>query len=299
MIENLKKVLDIGATPYFIIGVEGRDVVGYTVKWVNDNLGITRDMIRYYEKENLIPKNINGGYRYFSNEDIDRIWGIKLLIGIGFSTKEIHSIMNDATYDFDMAIAQKVKELEQKRDENLMYLNFAKSIKFTGRVPTVKTIGSIKFEEFLHYAHENWNFYDDPRFEPFMQISDALISKEPREWNSEDMECMKSIFEDAETMMRSFALHGYYQVISDMREFEYSSEMVQRVVAMLHKYLVEHSTEPELDGKITPQFFAKYMAPLFIGGDISILNIRNYGEDGCLFIAKALAYYGGFDIENL
>ena len=31
--------------------------MGYSVKWVNDNLGITRDMLRYYEKEKLLPKN--------------------------------------------------------------------------------------------------------------------------------------------------------------------------------------------------------------------------------------------------
>lgn len=35
---------------------EGGDCMGYSVKWVNENLGITRDMLRYYEKENLLSK---------------------------------------------------------------------------------------------------------------------------------------------------------------------------------------------------------------------------------------------------
>lgn len=107
------------------------------------------------------------------------------------------------------------------------------------------------------------------------------------------------MFGDTESMMHTFALHGYYQVISDMRELEYSSETVQRVVALLHRYLVDHNTEPELDGKITPQFVAKYTAPFFLEGDVATLHERNYGKDGCLFIAQALAFYGGYNIEDL
>lgn len=277
--------------------------MGYSVKWVTENLGITRDMLRYYEKEHLLPdkgmRNPTNKYRDYSEEDIERIWGIKLLIGVGFTAKEIYSLMNDTEYDFDTAIAQKVIELQQKHDENLIYLEFAKSIKFMGRVPTTSQIGSMRFDEFLEYAHENWNFYDDPRSDPFMQLSDALISKEPSDWSPDELERLMDMFGDTESMMHTFALHGYYQVISDMRELEYSSETVQRVVALLHRYLVDHNTEPELDGKITPQFVAKYTAPFFLEGDVATLHERNYGKDGCLFIAQALAFYGGYNIEDL
>lgn len=158
--------------------------MGYSVKWVVENLGITRDMLRYYEKEKLLPanesRNPTNKYRDYSDEDIERIWGIKLLIGIGFTAKEIYALMNDPDFDFDTAIAQKVAELERKHDENLIYLEFAKSIKFLGRVPTTSKVGSVKFDDFLEYAHENWNFYDDPRSAPFMQMADTLISKAPQ-----------------------------------------------------------------------------------------------------------------------
>ena len=162
--------------------------MGYSVKWVADNLGITRDMLRYYEKEKLLPANENRHYRNYSDEDIERIWGIKLLIGIGFTAKEIYALMNMPDFDFDTAIAKKVKELERKHEEDVIYLEFAKSIKFLGRIPTTSKIGSVKFDDFLAYAHENWNFYDDPRSAPFMQIADTLISKEPQEWSPDDVE---------------------------------------------------------------------------------------------------------------
>lgn len=278
--------------------------MGYSVKWVVKNLGITRDMLRYYEKEGLLPANearnpINK-YRDYSDEDIEKIWGIKLLIGIGFTAKEIHALMSDTDFDFDTTITKKVAELERKHDENVIYLEFAKSIKLTGRVPTTSKIGSIRFEDFLAYVHENWNFYNDPRTAPFMQLTDALISKAPQEWSPDDLERVLGLYENlnAEGMMHTYALHGYYQVISDMREFEYTSDTVQRVVRLLYEYLVEHNTESELDGKITPQFMAKYTAFSFIDGAVAALHQRNYGEEGCAFIANAIAYFGGYASYN-
>lgn len=116
--------------------------MGYSVKWVVENLGITRDMLRYYEKEKLLPanesRNPTNKYRDYSDEDIERIWGIKLLIGIGFTAKEINALMNDPDFDFDTAITKKVAELERKHDESLINLEYAKSIKLLGRVPIVK-----------------------------------------------------------------------------------------------------------------------------------------------------------------
>ena len=146
--------------------------------------------------------------------------------------------MNDQDFDFDAAIAKKVADLERKHDENLIHLEFAKSIKFMSCVPTTSKIGSIKFDDFLEYAHKNWNFYDGPRSAPFMQMADTLISKAPQEWSHDDVERILEMFEkfDAEGMMHTYALHGYYQVISDMKDPGYDSDTVQRVVKLLHEY---------------------------------------------------------------
>lgn len=275
--------------------------MGYSVKWVEDNLGITRDMIRYYEEKNLMPKNRDGKYRNYSDEDIEKLWGIKLLIGIGFSSDEIYELINNSEFDFDTAIANKVAELERKRDENMLYLEFAKSIKFMGRIPTVSKMGSMCFENFLICAREKWNFFKDSEGLSFMKMADVVISKETQEWSSNEVERIAEIFKniDVEGMMHTYAIHGYYQVISDMKEFDYSSEVVQRVVGLLYKYLVEKNIEQELEGKLTPQLWAKYTASSFLCGDIALLNERNYGKDGCLFIAQAIAYYGGYDINEV
>ena len=275
--------------------------MGYSVKWVENNLGITRDMIRYYEERNLMPKNRDGKYRNYNDEDIEKLWGIKLLIGIGFSSDEIYALMNNSEFDFDTAIANKVAELERKHDENMLYLEFAKSIKFMGRIPTVSKMGSMRFENFLTCAREKWNFFTDSQASSFMKMADVVISKKTQEWSPDDVERIAEIFKsiDVEGMMHTYAIHGYYQVISDMKEFDYSSEVVQRVVRLLHKYLVEKHIDQEEEGKFKPQSWAKYTASSFLYGDVALLNERNYGKDGCLFIAQAIAYYGGYDINEV
>ncbi|CAI3261116.1 MerR family transcriptional regulator [Enterococcus cecorum] len=276
--------------------------MGYSVKWVNDNLGITRDMLRYYEKEKLLPKNKNNKYRSYNDEDISRIWGIKLLMGIGFTAKEVFSFMHNPDFDFDEAITNKVEELEKSYDEKLTQLQFAKSIKLSGRIPNVSKFGSMKFDEFLKCARENWNFYQNPHTAPFMEALDILILNKPQEKSSKDESSILNAFEDFEKMSFSYGLHAYYQVLSEMRDLDYKNKIVQRVVRLIHQFTIDINNDsnilPYLSEEITPQIFAKHFTSQFVLGDIAVLFQRNYGEEGCCFMAKAFAYYGGINIED-
>lgn len=273
--------------------------MGYSVKWVTEHLGITRHMLRHYEKEKLLPPNPSSQYRNYSDEDIEIIWGIKLLIGIGFSTKEIFALINDKEFDFYKAVTQKIEELEKKQQMGMVHLQFAKSIKLLGQVPTVKKVGTVHFKEFLDYVHKTWNFYDDPQMAPFMHRFDNLAEQREKEWSTDDMEQLLNLVQDAENMRHAYVLNGYYQVISDMKDLEVESTLVQHVVKLLHQYIIKHNANTELNGKITPQVLAKYTAPLFISGDIAKQYEKIYGEEGCLFIAKAIAQYGGYQLEEL
>ena len=44
----------------------------------------------------LMPKN-DGGYRDYSDVDIDRIWTIRILQGMGYTLTEIVNMTNDET----------------------------------------------------------------------------------------------------------------------------------------------------------------------------------------------------------
>ena len=94
-------------------------VLGYKVKWVEDNLGVTRKALRVFEKAGLMPENKGGRYRDYDDDDddddIDRIWTIRVLQGMGYSIKEICDMVADDGFDFDTSISQKVEQLEEKR----------------------------------------------------------------------------------------------------------------------------------------------------------------------------------------
>lgn len=79
--------------------------MGYRVKWVEENLGVSRKALRLFEKKGLMPEN-NGGYRDYSDEDIDRIWRIRVLQGMGFTLSEIERLANDE--NFEASLEKKV-----------------------------------------------------------------------------------------------------------------------------------------------------------------------------------------------
>lgn len=277
--------------------------MGYSVKWVDEHLGITRDMLRYYEKEKLLPvaetRNPTNKYRDYSEEDIERIWGIKLLIGIGFSVKEIREFGSNPDFSFYEIMTDKVEQLEKRRDEILTYLDFAKTIQMTGRVPNTAKVGIVKFDDFIEHSRQNWNFFNDPQGRCFMEVANTILNKSSEEWDVSDVKCIIDIYGniDPDEMVYTQTIGGYYRVIADMKPLEYSCDTVQTVVKCLYEYILT-GIEPGFKEKFTPLYFADRQASSFVDSGFAAMNERNYGKDGCLFIANALAYFGGYDIEE-
>ena len=276
--------------------------MGYSVKWVDEHLGITRDMLRYYEKEKLLPvaetRNPTNKYRDYSEEDIERIWGIKLLIGIGFSAKEIREFGSNPDFSFYEVMTGKVEQLEKRRDEILTYLGFAKTIQMTGRVPNTTRVESMKFDDFIEHSHQNWNAFNDPQDRRFMDAADTILDKHSEEWDSSDVKRIMDIYGDIdpEEMVYIQTIGGYYRVIVDMKPLGYSCDTVQTVVKYLYEYMLTY-IEPEFKEKFTPLYFADRQVSSFIDSGFAAMNERNYGKDGCLFIAQAIATFGGYNLD--
>lgn len=277
--------------------------MGYSVKWVVEHLGITRDMLRYYEKEKLLPvdetRNPTNKYRDYSEEDIERIWGIKLLIGIGFSAKEIRTFGSDPNFSFYEAMTDKVEQLERRRDEILTYLGFAKTIQMTGRIPNTTSVGVMKFDDFLEHSRQNWNAFNDPQGKRFMEAANTILDKPSDEWNDSDLKRIIDIYGDIdpEQMVYIQTISGYYRVIADMKPLGYSCDAVQMVVKCFYEYMLT-GIEPEFKEKFTPLYFADRQVSSFIDSGFAALNERNYGKEGCLFIAQAIATFGGYNLDT-
>lgn len=277
--------------------------MGYSVKWIAENLGITRDMLRYYEKEKLIPiaetRNPSNNYRNFSEEDIKRIWGIKLLIGIGFSAKEIRDFFNASNFSFYDAISVKVKQLKKRMDELSEYLEFAKTIEITGRIPYTTQVGTMKFEDFIEYCHQHWNVFNDPQGKKIMMLVDDVINKPVDKWDDSALNRLIDFYNgiDPEQMVHIQTIAGYFRVIADMMPLGYENEVVQSVVKCLYEYNLK-IIEPQYQEQFTPLYFADHTLSSFVESDLGKINERIFGKEGCMFIVQALAHFGGYDFDS-
>lgn len=67
-----------------------------TVKQVAEATGLSRETLRYYENEGVLPRLARGvnGYRYFGTEDLDRIDFILKTKKAGFTICEIRELID-------------------------------------------------------------------------------------------------------------------------------------------------------------------------------------------------------------
>ena len=212
--------------------------MGYKVKWIEDNLGVTRKALRVFEKASLMPENEGSRYRDYDDDDIDRIWTIRVLQGMGYSIKEISDMVSDDEFDFDASISQKVVQLEAKMTELKRHLGYAKTIKLTGRFPLrPKKMGDQKFEQFQNDAIERWNISDDPQGEAYAQLAETILSKPTEEWNNSDLGHMLSVLEMVKNMDLDLLLaeHVLPKAICKRKDLGANHPDIQLMVKLIYE----------------------------------------------------------------
>ncbi len=266
--------------------------MGYSVDWVKNNMGITRKALLVYEDKKLIDpvKNPNNNYREYSDEDLERIWGIKMLVELGYSIREIIDIDNSQDFDFYESLEEKIKVLNEKKDRLEQLIGYARAIKVMGRIPTPLKMGSMKFEEFIQYVHETWNVNSDPQIGMLQQMTEKFLKRPEVEWTEEDlnhlMESMGGL--EIDTLLTMNDLHNE---LAKRKNLEVFHPEVQTIVKVLYDYSCKYIFSEYLD-VFTPQKFADHIGNSFTDGDIALINEKEYGKDACQFIAKAIKYFG-------
>lgn len=266
--------------------------MGYRVKWVEENLGVSRKALRIFEEKGLMPKNY-GEYRDYSEEDIGRIWTIRVLQGMGFTLSEINNIKNDENFDFEASLEKKVKELQEKKEKIEKHLGYAKTIKLTGRFPLrPKKQGSVKFDDFYEKSLNEWNFNEDENMSLFLEIADKYLSLSPDEFEKSDLGkilyFLEQIQMSPEVFMKAYILP---KEIIKRKSLGASHPEVQLLVKMMYENKLESS--PELSDMTLDQF-VRFESSSYKAGDIARFNEQNLGTEGCSFIADAIAVFGGY-----
>lgn len=270
--------------------------MGYKVKWVEENLGVSRKALRGFEKFGLMPPNENGGYRDYSDEDIDRIWSIRVQQGMGYSLKEIAAIAEDENFDFDESLAEKVKQLEKEKAEVEKHLGYAKTIKLTGRFPSrPKEMGIVKFDEFYEKALNEWNINDIPQTQQYQEIADMILYQSEYEWKESDLGKLFSFLENLKEQSLNWEAYMVEHILPKEIISRSSLGAGDPEVQLLVKMIYENreNISPEMKAMTVNQF-VRFESSSYITGDVARLKERDYGKEGCQFMANAIAIFGGY-----
>lgn len=272
--------------------------MGYQVKWVEEHLGVTRKALRIYEEKGLMPQNEGGQYRRYNEDDIDRIWAIKVLQGMGYSLNEIVDIVNAANrkdFDFQESISQKVISLEAKKAEAERLLGYAKMIQLTGRFPSrPREMGSVAFDTFHEEVLEGWNVHNDPKAESTQILVEQFLEQPEDSWGESQLGRMLQALLDfgmnQATMEATFGLDILQKAIIARSDQGADSVEVQLLVKILYDQIQEFSGEDTMP----PQQFGHLYSSSIMEGQIGQINQQKYGTDGCTFLADAVAIFGGY-----
>ena len=92
----------------------------YSIQDVSNKTGLSTHTLRYYEKEGLISgvERSQGGFRQYTDEDLERLSLIRCLKNTGMSIQEIARFVQ-LTHEGDHTLEERVELLREHRDRVL------------------------------------------------------------------------------------------------------------------------------------------------------------------------------------
>lgn len=271
----------------------------YSVKWVKEHLGITENMVRRYEEKGLMNKeyyqNPITNRREYSLKDIEKLWEIRIYQNIGFTLNQIKDIFNNPSLDFEAFIASKLNKLEESYEKTREYIGFIKAVKLLGQFPSrPDDIESISFQQFKEQCLKKWNIHENHNMNNIYDIIHKILDNSIDHINHEDLLTIVKML-SAFGNMNAVMIHGYTSELVKRKHLNVNHPEVQLIVGMLYDKYNEVFNEYHI--QMNKQQFVKYVSPVFVIGDIHLLQEKNYGKDGCEFIFKALTYFGQYNNE--
>lgn len=261
--------------------------MGYSIKWIEENLGITRKAIRYYEEKELLPKNQNSEYRNFNDEEIKRIWYIKTFLNMGFTATELKNLNNLTDKEFYNIMTNKVEELTKEIKEKERVLEVANTVKLTGRIPYLEKLGDMKFDVFIDKVKNDFVIKSPEYEEQLINImNNVSLTNNNSIYSIDKIEQVKELLGNNEVRMAKI-IESYYMLLNEFQDQDYKSEFIQKIVEKFYIYLKNNASS-----EFTPINFIEDVDPLNYEGDVGIINEIMYGKKGCSYISKAIRYFG-------
>lgn len=99
----------------------------YKIGFVSELLEVSIQAIRHYEKKGLVKPSFvdtTSNYRYYSEDDIGRLWRIKVLKSCGLSLEDIKEIENMSLADVSLHLEKQMDLLKEKIHQQNIALNY-------------------------------------------------------------------------------------------------------------------------------------------------------------------------------
>lgn len=117
----------------------------YKVKWIEDHMSITRNMIRRYEKKGVILRNEKGKDREFDEDDLTQLWNIRVMVSLGFSLDDVKEVLYGS--NLREVSEKRLRALNEEYRDLQGKINFLNVVKITGEMPSCFKVSANNFEE--------------------------------------------------------------------------------------------------------------------------------------------------------
>lgn len=124
-----------------------------TIKEVEEQTGLSRSNVRFYEKEDLIApsRNESNGYRDYSDSDIENIKKIAYLRTLGISIEEIRNIISDR-----ISLREAIRKQNDTLQGQITELNRAKALCEKMLDAENMTYEGLQVEQYVTQLEEHW-----------------------------------------------------------------------------------------------------------------------------------------------
>ena len=125
-----------------------------TIKEVEEQTGLSRSNVRFYEKEKLIApvRNESNGYRNYSDSDIENIKKIAYLRTLGISIEDIRSIISEK-----ITLREVIQKQNDMLKSQIIDLNRAKNLCEKMLDEENIKYNDLKVEQYVAELEEYWN----------------------------------------------------------------------------------------------------------------------------------------------
>lgn len=239
-----------------------------TVMEIARQTGVSVRTLHHYDAIGLLKPTTttDAGYRLYGEDALERLYFIIIYRELGFSLKQITSVLDAPDFDRNAALEQQIQLLEEKRQQLQNRIYLARAIQQSG----VNNMDITKFD------HRNPEEYDS-QAKALWGKTDAY-----REYEKKSAGRTKE-----DNRVLGDGLMALFARLGTLRQMGAASEPVQAWVAELQSYITDHyytCTKPILKG----------LGEMYAGGGSMTENIDNAGGHGTgAFAREAIRIFCG------